>query len=64
MNRDEWIPGLTGMAAPIMQDGRMLAAVAVAGPSSHFQPAEQGRFVREVLAAGQAIAERLEGRLP
>ena len=63
-NRDEWIPGLTGMAAPVMQDGRMVAAVAVAGPSSHLPPAEHGRIIREVLEASRAIAERLEGRLP
>jgi DNA-binding IclR family transcriptional regulator len=62
-NLDEWILGLTGLAAPVLQAGRMVAAVAVAGASSRFPPLEHGRFIQEILAAGRAIAERLEGRV-
>ncbi len=62
-NLDEWILGLTGLAAPVLQAGRLVAAVAVAGPSSRLPPREHGRFIQEILAAGRAIAERLEGRV-
>ncbi len=61
-NIDEWVPGLTGLAAPVLQAGRLVAAVAVAGPSARFPPSQHGRFVREIMTAGRAIAARLEGR--
>ena len=61
-NLDEWISGLTGLAAPVLQAGRLVAAVAVAGASSRFPAMEHGRLLQEIIAAGRAIAARLEGR--
>jgi IclR family acetate operon transcriptional repressor len=62
-NREEWIPELTGVAAPIRPAGRMVAALAIAGPSSRFGGADRDLLVRSVLAAAERTAASLEGRV-
>lgn len=60
-NREEWVPGLRVVAAPVLVGERLLAAVAVAGPSERM--AELGaRAGERAVAAGRRIAARLQGR--
>lgn len=60
-NREEWIPGLSVVAAPVLRGERMLAALAVAAPAARLRAL--GERPRErVLAAARRVAERLEGR--
>jgi len=60
-NREEWIPGLSVLAAPVRVSGRMLAAVAVAAPSQHFAALGTDEVAQRTLAAAERIAARLEG---
>lgn len=62
-NREEWIPGLAGVAAPVRPGGRMVAALAIAGPSSRLGGADRARLVRAVLGAAARVAASLEGRV-
>ena len=62
-NRDEWIPGLTGVAAPVLRGERLVAALAVAGPTSRIQSAGRARFAERIVAAAARIAARMEGRV-
>ncbi len=64
-NRDEWIPGLSVLAAPVLVGERMLAAVALAMPSPRMEEFGEEPLARRVVAAGARIARRLtsgEGR--
>ena len=63
-NRDEWIPGLAVVAAPVFVAGRMLAAISIALPTvrlAELDPAELG--ARAMRAAGR-VARRLSGEQP
>ena len=62
-NREEWIPGLRVLAAPVRaRDGApMLAAVAVAASSQHFEALFADEIDERTRAAGRRIAARLEG---
>jgi DNA-binding IclR family transcriptional regulator len=59
--RDEWIPGLSGVAAPIRLGARLLGAIALAAPSSHFSGERQRAFRDGVLAAATEIEARVAG---
>ncbi len=61
-NRDEWIPGLSVLAAPVLSDERMMAAVALAMPSPRLEEFGEEVLARRVVAAGLRIAGRLGGR--
>lgn len=61
VNRDEWIPGLSVVAAPVIAKGRMAAALAVAAPSPRLHALGWERVARRIVAAGRRAAERLEG---
>jgi DNA-binding IclR family transcriptional regulator len=61
-NRDEWIPGLSVLAAPVITGERMPAAVALAMPSQRLDEFGEETLARRVVAAGRRIAARLEGR--
>ena len=63
-NRDEWIPGLSVLAAPILSGERMRAAVALAMPSQRLEEFGEELLARRVVAAGARIANRLEGVFP
>ena len=60
-NREEWIPGLFGVAAPVRSGERLVAALAVAGPASHMQRGDRERFVARIRAAAERVAARLAG---
>jgi DNA-binding IclR family transcriptional regulator len=65
-NRDEWIPGLSVLASPVLTGGRttgerMVAAVALAMPSQRLEEFGEENLARRVVAAGNRIASRLEG---
>ena len=59
-NYDEWIPGLAGVAAPVLVRRRLVAAVAISGPSSRFGPELRAGLIAQVQAAARAIGARLE----
>jgi len=61
-NRDEWIPGLTVLAAPVSTGDRMHAAIAVAAPSLRFEARAAEAITEKLLAAAERIAARLEGK--
>jgi len=57
--RDEWIPGLAGVAAPIRLGERLFGAIAIAAPSSHFAGSRKREFREGVLAAATEIEIRV-----
>jgi DNA-binding IclR family transcriptional regulator len=60
-NREEWIPGLSVLAAPVRAGDRMLGAVAMAASSHHFLVLGAEEIAQRALAAAERIAARLEG---
>jgi len=60
-NREEWIPGLSVIAAPVRSEKRLFAAVAVAVPSQRFCALGADAIARRALAAAERIAARVEG---
>jgi DNA-binding IclR family transcriptional regulator len=60
-NEDEWTAGLAGVAAPVQLRGRLVAALAIAGPTSRLSRDQRGHFVARVRDAAEHIAARLEG---
>jgi len=61
-NREEWIPGLRVVAAPILVSGRMLGALAVAATTPRMQTLGGRVVARRAVAAADRVAARLEGR--
>jgi DNA-binding IclR family transcriptional regulator len=59
-NREEWIPGLSVVGAPVIAGGRMLAAVAIAAPTPRMRTLGASRVARHALAAAARIRARLE----
>lgn len=60
-NDEEWIAGLTGIAAPVTRGGRISAAIAVSGASARFAGAAHERCSAAIVAAAARIERRLEG---
>ena len=64
-NRGEWIPGLSGVVAPVFHAGVLAGCVAVAGSSPRLDAldAELGPngVVDRMRAAAEAVAARLGG---
>jgi IclR family acetate operon transcriptional repressor len=60
-NREEWIPGLHVLAAPIPGAGGLRGAVAVAAPAARMGELGVARVARRTCAAARCIAARLEG---
>lgn len=60
-NRDEWIPGLSVVAAPIHSSTRMVAAVALALPTSRLASLGEAVLVAGLRAAAGQISARLSG---
>jgi DNA-binding IclR family transcriptional regulator len=58
-NREDWIPGLAGVAAPIRLAGRMVAALSATGPAARMR--EREHFCARVAAAARDVSARLEG---
>ncbi len=61
-NVDEWILGLSVIAAPVLVKGRIWAAVAVAASTQRLATLGPERVARRTVAAAERIAARLEGR--
>jgi len=61
-NRDEWIPGLSAIAAPVLAAGRMVAALAVASASPRLEVLRRSAVARRMVEAAVRIGERMEGR--
>jgi DNA-binding IclR family transcriptional regulator len=62
-NRDEWIPGLSAMAAPVLVAGRMVAALAVASSSPRLEVLRSFAIAGRIVEAAGRIGERMEGRV-
>ena len=60
-NREEWVPGLAVVAAPVRTARRMHGVVALAAPAVRLQRAQAQRCAARVLEAAARIAARLEG---
>jgi IclR family acetate operon transcriptional repressor len=63
-NCDEWIPGLSVVAAPVVATasaGRMLAAIALAAPTPRMRSLGSERMGRRMMAAAARVAARFEG---
>jgi DNA-binding IclR family transcriptional regulator len=63
-NREEWIPGLSVVAAPILCTRGMRGAVAVALASARLAQRGREALAQRVVAAAGRIAERMDGRVP
>jgi DNA-binding IclR family transcriptional regulator len=61
-NREEWIPGLSALAAPVLAGGRMVGAIAVAAPTPRLEGLGRGAVGERIRAAAGKVAARLEGR--
>ncbi len=61
-NREEWIPGLAVVAAPVLADGRLVATVALAAPTVRLPARDSARVAQQLLTAAGQIGDRLQGR--
>ena len=60
-NHEEWHPGLSVLAAPVVVWERMVAAVALALSSPRLEELGGEALARRVVLAGRRIAARMEG---
>ena len=60
--QDEWIPGLTAIAAPVFAGGRMVAALAAATSSARWEAIQSFEIASRVRGGARRIGERMEGR--
>ncbi len=63
-NRDEWVPGLSVLAAPVWLGDRVAAAVALALATSSLSARSLTDLESRVRAAAAAIGSRLNGTSP
>jgi DNA-binding IclR family transcriptional regulator len=64
-NREEWIPGLHVVAAPVRTGAaprRLVGAVAVAAPAARLPELGVDEVARRAVAAAERVAARLDGR--
>jgi len=61
-NRDEWIPGMSVVAAPVFARGELCGSVVVAAPSARVDALGREATARRMRAAAAGIGARLEGR--
>jgi IclR family acetate operon transcriptional repressor len=60
-NRDEWIPGLSVIAAPVEAGGRMQGSVALAMPSARWEELGGNALGERIKGIARATAARIEG---
>jgi IclR family acetate operon transcriptional repressor len=60
-NREEWIPGLAVVAAPVRVGGRLVGALAVAAPIQRLDALGREQLSERTMAAAGRVAARLEG---
>jgi DNA-binding IclR family transcriptional regulator len=63
-NHQEWIEGLSVLAAPILVQGRLHGAVCVALPVARLSQLGEPRVASRLLAASARICNRLQGVIP
>lgn len=61
-NREEWMPGLVVVAAPVLAAGRMQGTLALAALSVRLPAARTERVAKKLVVAAERIGARLEGR--
>ncbi len=61
-NREEWIPGLSVVAAPVLVDGDLRGAVALAAATPRLEQIGTRQAGRSVMEAADQVATRLSGR--
>jgi DNA-binding IclR family transcriptional regulator len=61
-NRDEWIPGMSVVAAPVFARGELRGSVVVAAPSARVDALGRDATAQRMRAAAARIGARLEGR--
>jgi len=61
-NREEWVPGLSVVAAPVFASGALCGAVAMAAAAPRMDEIGDESASRAVIEAAARIAARLEGR--
>jgi DNA-binding IclR family transcriptional regulator len=61
-NREEWIPGLSAIAAPVLVADRLVAALALATSSPRFDVLQRSAVASRIVEAAQRIVDRMEGR--
>lgn len=59
---EEWIPGLSVVAAPVLVRGRMEGSLALGAATPHLAAREERALVARMRAAAERVAARLEGR--
>lgn len=62
-NREEWIPGLAGVAAPVFARGRLVASLAASGSAARVDIWEP-EVIGPLLRAAEEIGARLERGAP
>jgi DNA-binding IclR family transcriptional regulator len=60
-NREEWIPGLAVIAAPVLVAGRLAGAIALAASAQRLEVLGPDRVAARTRAAAQRVAARIEG---
>ena len=60
-NRDEWIPGLAVVAAPVLVAGAMSGAVSIAVPSARLTELDPASLAVRAVRAAERVAARLSG---
>lgn len=58
-NRDEWIAGLSVIAAPVLAGGRMVGALALAAPSARLRELDAAALAARIVEAAGRVAARL-----
>lgn len=61
-NREEWMPGIAVVAAPVRTAGRLVAVVALAAPSVRLPASQTEKTARRIVAAAERVRATLEGR--
>ena len=62
-NREEWVPGLAVIAAPVLAGGRLCGIVCVAAPAARLASLGRDAVAARLRAAANRVTDRLEGRL-
>ncbi len=60
-NQEEWVEGLSVVAAPVIMDGRMVAALAVAAPTPRMAQLGIPTVAARAVAAARRVTERMGG---
>jgi len=62
LSREEWIAGLSAVAAPVRRGEQLVGALALAAPTPRLEALGWDAVVRRIRAAADAVSARLAGR--